>query len=900
MKRLTRTEAVAAKIRGADWGETAYSFDFRPAAQAWDAAVKTLHETLDQRFGPGRGLAVAMVENFDVVAKTLFGADALMRSKTKSAATEAAIERRAAEERLRKFMGRKDARFMLIASATGTVDLDYERPLFLAFKPIDLTTWDGDTCIAYFNKRRQLNGAPELTAVETARARAIAEFIGGNPRSAQLLAEVLHSPDARTIAQTLDALSDHLADYYRRRLDDLAANTAGLLDALIRTGEPCSQSELAERVGTQQSQIADAFRYLLQARLLSAVRESNGHGTLYRVRDRLFVHFYRRRYDGKDQSAGLAPIVELLATFFSAKERNELARRHVEAGEFAEARIFRRLGGTRESNPRGYNGFRDETVTGAPSKLWEFTGLKLQEIEPARLELRNEPDKACKRWGDAAKSAQSPLQRTVVKILQAVAASRLDDDVWAQELLDEAFAIGETDVTTDARILAVDEMATFSWHCLHDRARSLAQVASLQEWAYTAVHDYAKICAYVGSSLSAGEEGRHQEAIQAAETAASLANAIADTRSQTTALTYKAWSLGELDHHQDAIAVWDEAATLAAQVGDVNAQAVCLSNKAWSLGKLGHHQDAIAVWDEAATLAAQVGDVNAQAVCLSNKAWNLSQLDRIEEALATFDQATALAKEAQVLNELSLALRWKSALLMDNGQLPAALKTIQAALAVYDQGVNQQERRWGLGLFFQIVAKMVTPDVITRLVQVLAETTTDDRWFDIYLGDVMAAVTRAEVWAELRDLVQKHEVWFAKAQPSLIFNKVGTVWTDFVTTRGRAATFALVARDLPVIAEVMTKMPSGAHLPDLVAGIVSTCADAGFLRDVAGLIVEVFGPEEKDEATRLRAFAEVHAAEDKEKVLQRFDPDLAKAIRRMWNLPEPEDLLARRGRPKGR
>src|SRR5260221_13983212 len=98
-----------------------------------------------------------------------------------------AIERRASEELLRRFMGRKDSRFMLIASATGTVDLDYERPLFLVFKPVDLTVWDGDTSIAYFNRRRQLTGAVELNPDQPSRALANAEFVGVNPRRSQVL-----------------------------------------------------------------------------------------------------------------------------------------------------------------------------------------------------------------------------------------------------------------------------------------------------------------------------------------------------------------------------------------------------------------------------------------------------------------------------------------------------------------------------------------------------------------------------------------------------------------------------------------------------------------------------------------------------------------------------------------
>lgn len=453
-------EAVAAKVRGADWSTTAYTFDVRPEAQAWEAAIQALHAALDERFGAGQGLVVAMIENFDVVCRTLFGAEAL--APRKKAVTAAATARRAAEERLRQFMGWAGARCMLVATATGTVDLDYERPLFLAFKAIDLQAWDGDTCIAYFRKHRQLQDLPELSPAEIARARAIAEFIGGNPRLAQLLAEVLNVPDAHTIAQTLDALSDHLADYYRRRLDDLPANAAGLLDSLIRKGEPCSQSQLAERVGVQQAQIADAFRYLVQARLLSAARERNGHGTLYRVRDRLFVHFYRRRYGEAEQSAGLTPIVELLAAFFSAREQTDLARRYLEAGAFAEARLFRQLGGLMADGPQGYDGFRDVLVTGAPSEIWALTGLAPDEVEPARLELREHADQACKRWGDAARIAPTLLQRTIAKILQAVAASRLHDDAWTKQLLDEARGIADSDASTDARILAVVWMAQFS------------------------------------------------------------------------------------------------------------------------------------------------------------------------------------------------------------------------------------------------------------------------------------------------------------------------------------------------------------------------------------------------------------------------------------------------------
>jgi hypothetical protein len=73
-----------------------------------------------------------------------------------------------------------------------------------------------------------------------------------------------------------------------------------------------------------------------------------------------------------------------------------------------------------------------------------------------------------------------------------------------------------------------------------------------------------------------------------------------------------------------------------------------------------------------------------------------------------------------------------------------------------------------------------------------------------------------------------------------------------------------------------------AHLIDLLNGLTNRCADAGLLRDVADLVPEVFGPDAAEPARRLRLFADFHAAEDQAAYLQRCDPDLATAIRRIW------------------
>ncbi len=58
--------------------------DFRPLAEAWEAAVAELDAAMDQRFGQGLGLVVAMVENFDTLPATVWRS-AVTQKKTASA-----------------------------------------------------------------------------------------------------------------------------------------------------------------------------------------------------------------------------------------------------------------------------------------------------------------------------------------------------------------------------------------------------------------------------------------------------------------------------------------------------------------------------------------------------------------------------------------------------------------------------------------------------------------------------------------------------------------------------------------------------------------------------------------------------------------------------------------------
>ena len=138
-----------------------------------------------------------------------------------------------------------------------------------------------------------------------------------------------------------------------------------------------------------------------------------------------------------------------------------------------------------------------------------------------------------------------------------------------------------------------------------------------------------------------------------------------------------------------------------------------------------------------------------------------------------------------------------------------------------------------------------------------------------------------------------------------MFDQVAEVWSNQVKTNSRAQTYAAIARQLPAIIRLTELLPlasteSDGYLRGLVNGLATHCDDAGFLEDLADLLTEGFGASAEAEVQRLRAFAKVHAAPDKEAVLQRMDPDLAIAIRRILGLAEPVDLMAQKGRRKGR
>lgn len=908
-------QVVTAQLRGQDWSTLGWKIPFSQIDEAaWNQALQDFQAAMDARFGPGRGLAVVLLENFDALVESLFGA----KPAPKSVSQGAALARRQAEERLRKLMNARGGRFMLVASATGTVDMDYERPLFQAFHPVDLRGWPVDTAIDYFNRRRRLDGLEPLSPAEQARARAIVLFIGGNPRLAQLLGTVLATPDAHSIAQTLDALVDHLADYYRRRMDSLPLAAASVLDEMIRGGEPVSQTALGQRMGGEQRHIADAFNYLVRGRLVQAIRA--GAAQLYRVRDRLFVHFYRRRYGN---AQGLAAIAELLEGFFTPEEREQEIRHRLERGEYADARAFGRLPLAEGAPDYGYNRFRDGGISDGPASVWfSLAGVPEAEVEPRRQELRDQPARAYTRWHGQARGASPPLRAAAAAALAAVAASRQGLDQLAAHELADALAAARAAGDPDALIVALDAAASFEWACQGERgggqARSKAYASEAATWLAQATLPLTKTRAAVQGAFAAWHQGQFERA-----RATALAGLDLDPPPQLrlALLSQLAWAQSSLGRHEEAIATCLELQALARTYQSLDRQIDACAIRGNSLAKLQRPQQALEAYREAARLAERLGDRLRQVTMTNDLGWQQRELKQWDQALATGREVEVLALSLDPPLWLYAARgTFLQAIVLLNSD---ARSNAQPAAGLLQRAADQAGRTQDHALFDAIVDEWVwlgtqtlQPSAIAAMGQAL------DRQPDLKAPSRADwklpenwpwAVAKAGAWVEAVALARRHPALLRQTPEdswTAATRRAAEAWAATAATEGRAAAYALTARALPEIwtlwtlrAKVSGQDPAALARQDLnrmTSALLKEIRDPGLLRDLADLAADVCGPAAEETANQLRAFAGVHAAKDKTASLQRLDPDLATAIRVILDLPEPSESTTTLGRKRAR
>lgn len=285
---------------------------------AWNDALRALLSAFDEE------LLVVGIENFSQLLDKAFKDD-----------VAAAL--------LRKLMAHEPRIFFLATAVDGSFDQNYQQRLFRQFEHHPLPPWDEQAHRRYLNLRAELQGH-RPSPRQLARIDAYSRYTGGNARIAAILAAaILDEQDLVDAGADLNATLDKMSDYYRALLEAMPDNSQTLFDALVRGGEPCSQTELAERVGARQNDIVRAFRWLFDAGHLNAERRKGRKETRYQVADRLFVQWYRMRYLEPGQSSRLAVLAELLADTVAFADKWRYAGRFIAENQLSDARLFAEL-----------------------------------------------------------------------------------------------------------------------------------------------------------------------------------------------------------------------------------------------------------------------------------------------------------------------------------------------------------------------------------------------------------------------------------------------------------------------------------------------------------------------------------------------------------------------------
>jgi tetratricopeptide (TPR) repeat protein len=536
---------------------------------AWDNAVVALDAAIDQKFGKGRGLLIAAVENFDLLIRKTFA-------------------KPTASGRLREFLTRPGNRVMfLTASARGAFDRDYDRPLFKAFEEVSLQAWSVQQSIEFLEAQRTAAGKPALSETQLAKAKAVAVFISGTPRLATLIGDALLDDDPLGAADLLEKLVDELTPYYKERIDILPPRSQALLDALLRGGERCSATELSKRVGApSQASIAAPLDDLKKDLVIIGEKAPHSAEVLLRVSDRVFAHYYRKRILSHGlEICPLEALVDILALIYSPEEKQREAEKFAARGLLREAALMTRLWEADRKSNLSASSSQEALVEPEFSSLMEQWDLVTDE--------RN--------FKEGLKIAR-----------QAVAWAEMQGNVGQQ-----ASALNGV-AWTLSRLGRFEE--------------GVAQARDAAGKALAAGSVDGQIAALLNISAGLVGLGRYDEALLAAREGVEKAKNATNLVGQAETLRIETWCLYQLDRHDEAISVGREAAEKAAAVKDIFGQSESLRYVADCLMILDRFDEAGTVAREAASYAKDAENRVGEAKALTTVAWSLLELKKLDAA----------------------------------------------------------------------------------------------------------------------------------------------------------------------------------------------------------------------------------------------------------------------------
>ncbi len=239
--------------------------------KSWREQLTHLNEALDARFGNDRGLLVVFVERFDELLNRTFDAD----------------EKRS----LLRTLLQTHPRLMVVATShSPDLHSEYDQRIFQAFRIVKLPPLSADIANGCFNT---LEGGVRADAVH--QLKSFITLAGGRGRRVYHAKEaILAKPSAR-MADILDAAAEAESYRFSSRLEDIPQRELQIFDALIRGGEPASQSMIADRMLATQPLIGRAVSDLKNRPGVLSNHLRMGRTVLLKSSDRLLAYWYQRR-----------------------------------------------------------------------------------------------------------------------------------------------------------------------------------------------------------------------------------------------------------------------------------------------------------------------------------------------------------------------------------------------------------------------------------------------------------------------------------------------------------------------------------------------------------------------------------------------------------------------------
>lgn len=661
---------------------------------AFEAAALELEAAIQAKLG-STGLCVAMVENFDVLLRRAFPKD---------------VDR----SRLRAFLSAPGSRLMLIAaSASGAFDRNYDARLYQAFREVILEPWSPEDCLDFFDRQRRDADKPPLGDLARARAKAVALFIGGTPRLATLLGDVLLGDDLLRAAELLRRLVDELTPYYKERIEALPGRSQKLLDALLRGGEPATQSEIARRVKAGQSAIAGPFNDLVKERIVRGEKAPGSAEILYRVADRVFAHYYRFRI--VDHGKSLCPLeglVDLLAASYSLEEQRERMVDFARDGWIEEARLMARL--IEVNCDRSKIGQR-----WILTHLWKATiPNRLKPLASAQSVGTFDALAEFVRNGDidsafrCISAAIDPRDRPKDAVLFLLARAHLE----AFEGIDDGLPAAESaseiaDSLRDQGLILLTGLVR-AW-CLarlnrHEHSLQLSETLTGLAIALQRPREQS-----IAMSIAAGSLcrlARFPEAVDRALVSAKLAEALADSYELCVAQIHASFGLNQLGRHQESVRLAQLAAGHAKQIDDTHLQAIALRSAANGLSRLRRDLEALETARRAASLAEEAGDDVTQAASLCSVASSLTDLRRDTEVVEPAEKAAELASRAGDSTVEGMAKSILGRSLSRLGNATGAINALNCAAEILEHAPD-----WGQRESLRAACNVAGSHAVTRL-----------------------------------------------------------------------------------------------------------------------------------------------------------------------------------------